>query len=58
MNICKLTPKTEPKDYPIYPKIDVTRDKNLVVIVQRGPNFTHTITLDSDAQKQLREVLK
>ncbi len=47
-----------PKDYPIYPDIEIRRYGNEVVIVQRGPHVTHTITLDEIGQNKLREVLK
>jgi len=49
-------PAQQPKDYS-FPEVAVEHDGNLVVLVQRGPNITHTITLDAEDQERVLDAI-
>lgn len=45
--------ETQPKDYPVFPEVAIESDKNVFVLVQRGPHLTHHITLDAEAEEKV-----
>ena len=49
--------QAQPLDYPVFNEVLIEQDHDVVVLVQRGPHLTHSITLDKDAQQRVMDAI-